>query len=181
VTVHHRGRLAHAAGDPAVTISDFKFAPATITITVGDTITWSNNGPSPHTATANDHRFDTGTLNKGQSASHTFNTAGTFAYICTIHPFMHGTVVVQGSSSSGSSGSGSSSASGSSGSSGSGASTGSSGSTGSTGTGTATATQAATTPSGLSLPVTGLNLAAVVLVAIGLLGVGLGLRRRSRT
>jgi plastocyanin len=87
-------RIARAAADPSATISDFQFAPATITVHVGDTITWTNNGPSAHTATATNHSFDTGILRKGQSASHTFSQAGTFTYICTIHPFMHGTVVV---------------------------------------------------------------------------------------
>ncbi len=77
-----------------MTIADFSFTPASITIHVGDTVTWTNHGPSAHTATANNGSFNTGVLQKGQSASHTFNTAGTFSYICSIHPFMHGTVVV---------------------------------------------------------------------------------------
>lgn len=87
-------QIAHAASDPTVTIADFSFTPASITIHVGDTVTWTNHGPSAHTATANNGSFNTGVLQKGQSASHTFNTAGTFSYICSIHPFMHGTVVV---------------------------------------------------------------------------------------
>ena len=57
-------------------------------------MTWLNNGPSAHTATADDGSFNTGVLPKGHSASHTFTKAGTFTYICSIHPFMHGTVVV---------------------------------------------------------------------------------------
>ena len=77
-----------------MTIADFQFTPATITIHVGDTVTWTNHGPSAHTATANNGSFNTGVLQKGHSASHTFTTAGTFTYICEIHPFMHGTVVV---------------------------------------------------------------------------------------
>jgi LPXTG-motif cell wall-anchored protein len=87
-------QIAHAAGDTGVTIADFQFTPATITIHVGDTVTWINHGPSAHTATANNGSFNTGVLQKGQSASHTFTTAGTVTYICSIHPFMHGTVVV---------------------------------------------------------------------------------------
>ena len=98
---------AHAAGDPSDTIVDFKFSPATVTIHVGDTITWTNQGNQPHTATASDGSFNTGTLHTGQSASHTFTKAGTFTYICSIHPFMHGTVIVQASSSASGSGSGS--------------------------------------------------------------------------
>ena len=103
---------AHAASDPADTIADYSFSPATITVSVGDTVTWTNQGKQPHTATASDGSFNTGTLHTGQSASHTFTKAGTFAYICSIHPFMHGTVVVQGSTSGGGSSSGSGSGNG---------------------------------------------------------------------
>lgn len=99
----HRAPARHqqvrAAGDPGVTIADFQFTPATITLNQGDTITWTNDGPSAHTASARDGSFDTGILQKGQSGSHTFTQAGTFAYYCKIHPFMHGTIVVQGQAS----------------------------------------------------------------------------------
>jgi plastocyanin len=90
--IHHR--VAHATADPAVTIADFHFTPPSTTVHVGDTITWTNDGPSSHTATASDGSFNTGTLRKGQSASHTFTKPGTYAYVCTIHPFMHGTITV---------------------------------------------------------------------------------------
>ena len=86
--------VAHAAASGSVTIRDFSFGPTAIAVHVGDTITWSNAGPTPHTATANDGAFDTGTLRAGQSGSHTFTSAGTFAYHCTLHPFMRGTVTV---------------------------------------------------------------------------------------
>ncbi len=199
--VHSNVSARAAAGDPADTISDFKFTPGAITIHVGDTVTWTNNGPSDHTATANDGSFNTGTLKKGQSASHTFTKAGTFAYICAIHPFMKGTIVVDastssstpssGSSGSGSSGSGSSgSGSSTGGSSGSGASTsGSSGATGSTGSSsgtTGTSSSGAGSPSSsgsgsnASLPVTGLDLSGAVLSGLGLLGAGALLRLRTR-
>ncbi|HEX3689442.1 MAG TPA: cupredoxin family copper-binding protein [Solirubrobacteraceae bacterium] len=95
------GRVtAHAAGDPGVAIADFHFSPATTTIHVGDTVTWSNSGPSSHTATAGNGSFNTGILKKGQSASHTFTQPGTFAYVCQIHSFMHGTIVVLASTTS---------------------------------------------------------------------------------
>jgi plastocyanin len=57
-------------------------------------LTWTNDGPSAHTATARDGSFNTGTLSKGQSASHTFTKPGTYAYVCTIHRFMHGTILL---------------------------------------------------------------------------------------
>ncbi len=85
---------AHAATDPVVTISDFQFSSRRITVHVGNTITWTNEGPSAHTATARDGSFQTGLLYKGAAASHTFTQAGTYAYFCQMHPFMHGTVVV---------------------------------------------------------------------------------------
>ena len=66
-----------------------------MTVNVGDTVTWTNNGPTPHSATSSSGVFDTGIMDAGQSGSHTFTEAGTFAYICTPHPNMHGTVVVQ--------------------------------------------------------------------------------------
>jgi LPXTG-motif cell wall-anchored protein len=87
--------IAIAAASTGVTISDFQFAPGTVTVNVGDTVTWTNNGPTPHSATSSSGVFDTGIMDAGQSGSHTFTEAGTFAYICTPHPNMHGTVVVQ--------------------------------------------------------------------------------------
>jgi LPXTG-motif cell wall-anchored protein len=87
--------IAIAAASTGVTISDFQFAPASVTVNVGDTVTWTNNGPTPHSATSSAGVFDTGIMDAGQSGSHTFTEAGTFAYICTPHPNMHGTIVVQ--------------------------------------------------------------------------------------
>ena len=83
------------AADQAVTIAGFAFGPETITVTAGDTVTWSNSDTVGHTATAGDGSFDTGTISGGASASVTFDTAGTYAYACTIHPTMTGTVVVE--------------------------------------------------------------------------------------
>jgi amicyanin len=96
--------VAKAAASGSVTISDFKFTPKTITVNVGDTVTWTNNGPAPHSATASDGSFDTGIMDKGKSGSATFNNAGTIAYICTPHPFMKGTVIVNAAASGNSSG-----------------------------------------------------------------------------
>src|SRR5664279_4660499 len=58
----HSIRAAHATADPAVEIADFAFTPGATTIHVGDIITWTNHGPSSHTATARDGSFDTGVL-----------------------------------------------------------------------------------------------------------------------
>lgn len=82
------------AADAAVNIQNFAFAPASASVNVGDSVTWTNNDTVPHTATADGGTFDTGNLNAGGSGSVTFSTAGTFTYFCAIHPNMRGTVVV---------------------------------------------------------------------------------------
>jgi plastocyanin len=84
------------AADGSVSIANLAFDPATVTVNVGDSVTWTNQDSLPHTATAGDASFDTGSIGAGQTATVTFDTAGTFAYICSIHPQMAGTVVVQG-------------------------------------------------------------------------------------
>lgn len=88
-------KKAKAAATANVTISDFRFTPATVTVVKGDTVTWTNDGPTGHSATASNGEFDTGIFPAGQSRSETFDTPGTYAYICTPHPNMEGTVVVE--------------------------------------------------------------------------------------
>jgi LPXTG-motif cell wall-anchored protein len=138
-------------------MGDFFFSSASVTIAVGDTVTWHNSGQAPHTATANDGSFDTGTINSGGSGSHTFNSAGTFSYICTIHPNMHGTVRVLSSGGSGG---------------GSGASSSSSGTSESSAIASPDAAGTST-----SLPMTGMAVGALALVGLALLGSGLLVRR----
>ena len=84
------GDLAMSA---AVDIKEFKYGPAETHVAVGGMVTWTNGDNQKHTATASG-TFDTGGIEAGQSASATFDTAGTFTYICSFHPFMKGTVVV---------------------------------------------------------------------------------------
>ena len=80
-----------------VTIAGFAFAPQTITVNVGDAVTWTNQDGAPHSAKAVNGSFDTGTLGQGASRTLTFTTAGSFSYICGIHgSSMSGTVVVVG-------------------------------------------------------------------------------------
>ena len=81
------------AADEAVSIQGFAFSPGTVTISEGDTVTWTNGDQTDHTATG--QAFDTERLDPGQTASITFSTAGTFPYVCAIHPQMQGTVVVE--------------------------------------------------------------------------------------
>lgn len=78
----------------AVSITNFAFSPSTITVHKGDTVVWTNNDSAPHTVTGDNGGPASGTLSQGSGYSYTFNTVGTFPYHCTIHPNMHGTVVV---------------------------------------------------------------------------------------
>ena len=95
------------AANQAVAISGFSFSPASITVSVGDTITWTDSDAQAHTATADDGSFDTGTIGgSGGTGSATFATAGTFPYHCKIHPTMTGTVTVQAAASGGGGGGG---------------------------------------------------------------------------
>lgn len=78
----------------AVTIVDFAFQPSSLTVTKGTAVTWTNTGSVGHTVTADDASFTSDTIAAGATFSHTFGTAGTFAYHCSIHSQMHGTVTV---------------------------------------------------------------------------------------
>jgi plastocyanin len=78
-----------------VEIEDFAFVPQNVQISVGETVTWENYDSAPHTATGDNGEFDSGNLATDQTFSHTFDTAGTFNYHCTVHPNMTGSVVVQ--------------------------------------------------------------------------------------
>lgn len=77
-----------------VTIQGFAFDPASITVKAGDTVTWTNQDNAAHTVTADDNSWTSPTIAKGETYSHTFTTAGTVAYHCSIHPTMKATVVV---------------------------------------------------------------------------------------
>jgi plastocyanin len=79
----------------AVSIQNFAFSPATVTVKAGTTITWTNRDQDAHTVTSMPGgSFHSPTLNTGQSFQYTFITPGRFDYLCTIHPFMTATVMV---------------------------------------------------------------------------------------
>ena len=83
------------AATHAVSIDDFAFSPATLTITAGDTVTWTNDDAVMHTATSTAGAFDSGDLAPGSSFSFTFARPGTYDYLCTPHPSMTGRIVVE--------------------------------------------------------------------------------------
>ncbi|WP_082956100.1 cupredoxin family copper-binding protein [Mycobacterium sp. E3339] len=77
-----------------VNIDGFAFAPTTLTVPVGTTVTWTNRDEEPHTVAASDGSFHSPGMGTGATFTHTFTDAGTFDYVCSIHPMMRGTVVV---------------------------------------------------------------------------------------
>jgi LPXTG-motif cell wall-anchored protein len=154
---------AKVSASATVTISDFKFTPDTVTVNEGDTVTFNNDGPTIHTATADDGSFDTGTLRKGESGSATFTSAGTITYFCQPHPFMKGKVVVQAASAGSGGGSGSSGSS-------------NTGSTDDSGTGGVAGDTSSS--GGAGLPDTGGEALSIALLGLATLGFGLLLRRR---
>jgi plastocyanin len=95
-TVAATTTLAPQAGAATmVTIKDFAFSPGTVTVKVGSAITWTNGDGTAHSVKSGDGSFVSQDLQQGQSFSATFAAPGTFAYVCGIHSFMTGTVVVE--------------------------------------------------------------------------------------
>jgi amicyanin len=84
-----------ATSNVSVSINNFAFSPSTISVKVGSKVTWTNNDSVSHTVTSDSGTsINSPTLSPGQSYSVTFANAGSMSYHCTIHPSMHGTIVV---------------------------------------------------------------------------------------
>ena len=84
-----------AASTATVNIDNFKFTPATLTVTAGTTVTWKNEDDSPHRIGDQTGSFKSAALDTDDTFSHTFAAAGEYPYICTIHPYMVGKIVVK--------------------------------------------------------------------------------------
>jgi plastocyanin len=91
------GGSSASAGGNAVDIADFAFVPAELTVSVDDTVTWTNQDSTGHTVTRTDGTESSDELDEGATYELTFDEAGEFTYACSIHPSMEGTVVVEGS------------------------------------------------------------------------------------
>jgi plastocyanin len=90
------GADAHASAAVAVTIHGYRFTPSPLTVHVGDTVTWTNQDTAPHdvTSTAGPQALQSPTLHTGESWHYTFTAAGTYSYICSIHPDMTASLTV---------------------------------------------------------------------------------------
>jgi plastocyanin len=88
------GPAAAPVAGNAIDIDNFAFAPPTLTVHAGSTVTWTNKDEEPHTVVAGDGSFHSPGMGSQATYSFTFPKADTFEYVCSIHPFMHATVVV---------------------------------------------------------------------------------------
>jgi plastocyanin len=89
--------LAEAGAAEPIKISahNFMFAPATMTVSAGTTVTWTNLDDEPHTVVSDIGLFRSGGMDTNESFSFKFDKPGTYHYTCSIHPRMIGTIVVQ--------------------------------------------------------------------------------------
>jgi plastocyanin len=95
LTAAGEAMVAAAARPATVNIDNFAFAPATLTVTAGTTVTWKNEDDSPHRIGDKTGTFKSAALDTDDTFSHTFAVPGEYPYICTIHPYMVGKIVVK--------------------------------------------------------------------------------------
>jgi plastocyanin len=88
--------IAAPVPDSKVEIDDFAFSPARITVKAGTTVAWLNADDTPHTVASSSKLFKSKVLDTDGSFSFTFTTPGMYEYFCSLHPYMTGTVVVEG-------------------------------------------------------------------------------------
>jgi plastocyanin len=87
---------AGGSGTKAVTIKDYTYAPASLTVPIGTTVRFTNQDSTPHTATSKESGgFESGPIDTGKTGTITLEKAGTYAYYCVFHPFMKGTITVE--------------------------------------------------------------------------------------
>ena len=83
------------AANTEVLIDQFTFTPQRITVKPGTTVTWTNDDDDSHTVASSSKLFKSKALDTGDKFSFTFTTPGTYDYICSVHPYMTGAVVVE--------------------------------------------------------------------------------------
>jgi plastocyanin len=84
-----------SASNAEVNIDNFSFGPATLTVSVGTTVTWTNRDDIPHTVISTDGVFKSKVRDTDEQFSYTFTKAGTYPYYCSVHPKMTGKIVVR--------------------------------------------------------------------------------------
>jgi plastocyanin len=85
-----------SAGDTEVSLKDIKFTPDSVSVKAGDAVVWTNNDTVGHDVTGDNFKSgDPGDMQNGDTYANTFDKAGTFNYVCTVHPGMEGSVTVK--------------------------------------------------------------------------------------
>jgi plastocyanin len=87
-------RTAFAVATVTVSIENFAFAPAELTVAPGTTVVWTNHDDIPHTITSTEGAFKSHAIDTDDSFSFTFGKAGSYRYFCSLHPHMVGMVKV---------------------------------------------------------------------------------------
>jgi plastocyanin len=96
LVLHPTGAKGEAAASRMeVRVDNFTFGPATLTVPVNSTVTWVNKDDLPHVIASNDGVFKSKALDTEDKYSFTFSKPGTYAYFCSIHPKMVGTIIVK--------------------------------------------------------------------------------------
>lgn len=145
-----------------VSIKNFKYKPDPVRINAGDSVTWTNRDSAQHSAT-DEGEFDTGLLKKNESGTVKIEQAGTYNYLCTVHPDMRAKLIAEGGGSGGNSGTGNSSDSG-------GTSSESGGSVSALGSGSGGSSESGSRG---SLPRTGQEQLPLLILGAGLIALGL--------
>jgi plastocyanin len=86
--------VTSTASQNPVAIQNYAFSPSTLTIQKGANVTWTNYDSVQHHVVSDSSAFSSPLLNKGDTYTHQFNNTGSFSYICSINPYMKGTIVV---------------------------------------------------------------------------------------
>jgi plastocyanin len=87
--------ISARAADAMVKIDNFTFAPKSVAVKAGTTVTWDNEDDIPHTVASSAKLFKSKVLDTGGTFSFTFTTPGVYEYFCSLHPHMTGTIVVE--------------------------------------------------------------------------------------
>lgn len=102
VALMHTGQIASAASaapamKPAIVITNYSFRPGTLTVKKDSTVIWVNKDDDVHTIRSTDgpEAFSSPALDSGRQFGFTFHRIGTYHYVCSVHPYMHGVIVVR--------------------------------------------------------------------------------------
>jgi plastocyanin len=88
-------RTMAAADVDTIVLKNFHFTPTSLTVPAGTTVTWKNLDGEPHTVVSMDGLFRSGGLDQNDVFTFTFDTPGTYRFLCSIHPQMMGTIIVK--------------------------------------------------------------------------------------